>query len=229
MISPEPCRSPAKGKMIHLADHILAVKYDTKNPIVITDGSTGNKYRIHCIARGWITRETFFPHGQRTTRKVTMSTGKVLSHSAQVLPYAMEELGCETFSLDPYVYIRYYADICVFQVLRTEDLNMVKQGSQFYIISGPDSTIKFVFEVKNNPQYHCAKPTDTFPINYHLIYVAIISGGFDMKSGKNVVKERNGATQLLQYITLTENNGLLNFMHTIRNTRPTQPTMKTCI
>ena len=96
VISPEQCRSLAKGKMIYLADQFLEVEYDTKNPIVFTDGSTSDTNRNHCTARGWITRDTFLPHMQRTTLKVRMSTGKVLSDSAQVLPSALEELGCET-------------------------------------------------------------------------------------------------------------------------------------
>ena len=84
---------------------------------------------------------------------------------------------------------------------------MVKQGTKYYIISGPDSTTKFVFEVKNNPQKHCGKPTDIYPTNYDSIYVAIISGGFHLRSARNLGKKRNGATQLLQYIPPTENNG----------------------
>ena len=89
-----------------------------------------------------------------------MSTGKVLSDSAQVLPCALEELGCETTPLDPYAYIWDYPDNCVLSLFRTEDVNMVKQGTKFYIISELDSTTKFLFEVKNNPQKHCGKPTD---------------------------------------------------------------------
>ena len=76
--------------MICLADQFLGVEYDTKNPIVITYCSTSDDYRNRCTARGWITRDTFLPHMQRTTLKVRMSTGKVLSDSAQVLPYALE-------------------------------------------------------------------------------------------------------------------------------------------
>ena len=82
-------------------------------------------------------------------------------------------------------------------VLRTEDVNMLKQATNYYVISGPDSTTKFVFEVKNNPQKYCGKPTDIYPTNYVSLYVAIISGGFDLRSGRNLGKERNGATQLL--------------------------------
>ena len=84
---------------------------------------------------------------------------------------------------------------------------MVKQGTKYFIISGPDSTTKFVFEVKNNHQKHCGKPTHIYPTNYDSLYVAIISGGFGLRSGRNFGKERIGATQLLQYIAPTENNG----------------------
>ena len=166
VISPEQCRSLAKGKSIYLADQFLAVEYDTKDPIVKTDGSTSDDNRNHCNVRGWITRDTFLPHMQRTTLKIRMSTGKVLSDSAQVLPCALEELGCETTSLDPYAYIWGYPDNCVLSVLRTEEVNMVKQGTKYYIISAPDLTTKLVFEVKNNPQKHCGKPTDSYPTNY---------------------------------------------------------------
>ena len=155
VISPQQCRSLAKEKMTYLADHILEVVYATKNPIVITDGSRSDNNRNHCTARGWISRDTFLPHVQGTTLKVRMSTGKVFSDSAQVLPCALEELGCETTSLDPHAYIRDYPHNCVLSVLQTEEVNMVKQGTKNYIISGPDSTSKFVFEVKNKPRKHC--------------------------------------------------------------------------
>ena len=193
--SPEQGRSLAKGKSIYLADQFLAVAYDTKDPIVKTDGSTSDSNRNHCNVRGWITRDTFLPHMQRTTLKVRMSSGKVLSDSAQVLPCAMEELGCETTSLDPYAYIWDYPDNCVLSVLRTEDVNMVKQETKYYIISGPNSTTKFVFEVKNNPQKLCGKPTDIYSTNYDSLYVEIIRGG--LTSGRNLGKEQDGAAQLL--------------------------------
>ena len=154
-ISPEQCRSLAKGMLIYVVDQFLGAEYDTRNPTVITDGSTSDDNRNHCTARGWITSDTFLPHMQRTTLKVRMSTGKVLSDSAQVLPCALEELGCETTSLDPYAYIWDYPDNCVLSVLRTKDDNMVKQGTMYYTISGPISTKENVFDVKNNPQKHC--------------------------------------------------------------------------
>ena len=115
--------------MIYLDDQFLGIEYDTKNPIVNTDGSESDDNRNHCTARCWITRETFLPHMQRTKLKLRMSTGKVLSDWAQVLPCALEELGCETISLDTYGYIWDYPDKRVLSVLRTEEVNMVEKGT----------------------------------------------------------------------------------------------------
>ena len=137
---------------------------------------------------------------QKTTLKVTMENGKVLSDMGLLLPCALEELGCETTSLDPYAYKWDYPDNCLLSVLRTEDLNMVKQHNKYYVISGSDSTSKFVFEVRNNPQKHCGKPTSIYPTNYDSLYMALISEGFDMDSGRNLGREKNGATKILQFL-----------------------------
>ena len=171
----------------------MGVEHDTRNPIVIRDGSTSEDIRNHCTSRDWI---TFLPHIPRTTLKVRMSTGKVFSYCAQVLPCALQELGCETTSFYPYAYIWDYPDNCVLSVLRTEEVTTVKEGTKYYIISGPDSTTIFVFEVENDPQKHCEKPTNIYPTNFSSLYVAIISGGFDLRSRRNLGKERNGANQL---------------------------------
>ena len=89
----------------------------------------------------------FLAHLQRTTLNVRMSTEKVLAGSAQLLPSALEELGCETNSLDPFAFIWDYPDNWVLSAVRTEAVNMVKQGPKYYSISGPDSTTNLVFEV----------------------------------------------------------------------------------
>ena len=71
---------------------------------------------------------------------------------------ALEELGCGTTSLDSYAYSLDYPDNCVLSILRTEDVNMVMQDRKYYVLSAKDSTSKFVFEVKNNPQKHLQNP-----------------------------------------------------------------------
>ena len=77
---------------------------------------------------------------QTTTLKVTLENVKVLSDTDLILPCALEELGCETTSLDPYAYIWDYPDNCAISILRTEEVNMVKQGKKYYVISGADSS-----------------------------------------------------------------------------------------
>ena len=77
---------------------------------------------------------------------------------------------------------------------------MVKQGKKYYFISGTDSSSKFVYEVENNPQKHCGKPTSIYPTNYDLLYMDRLSEGFDMDTGKNLGCDQNGATKILQYL-----------------------------
>ena len=200
IISPEQCRTLAKGKDITLLGHSINFGFDTKDPIVKTYGDTSDDYRNECDVKGWITRDTFLPHMQTTTLKVTLDNGKVLSDAGLILPCALEELGCETTSLDPYAYIWDYPDNCAISILRTEEGNMVKQGKKYYVISGTDFSSKFVFEVKNNPQKHCGKPTSIYPTNYDSLYMDRLSEGFDMDTGRNLGGDRNGATKILQYL-----------------------------
>ena len=61
--------------------------------------------------------------------------------------------------------------------------------------------------MKNNFEKPCGEPTDIYQTNYDSLYVTIISGGFDLRSGRNLGKKRNGATQLLRYLPPIENKG----------------------
>ena len=77
---------------------------------------------------------------------------------------------------------------------------MGKQDTKYCVISGKGSTSKFVFEVKNNPQNHCGKPRPIYRTNYDSLYMARLCEGFDMKTGRNFGREKNGATKILQYL-----------------------------
>ena len=70
-----------------------------------TSGDANDDYRNECDGNGWITRDTFLPHMQTTTLKVTLGNGKVLSHAGLILPWALEKLGCETTSLDSFLHL----------------------------------------------------------------------------------------------------------------------------
>ena len=77
---------------------------------------------------------------------------------------------------------------------------MVKQGKKFYVISGTNSSSKFVFQVKNNPQKPSGKPTSIYPTNYDSLYMNLLSEGFDMDTGRYLGRDQNGATKILQYL-----------------------------
>ena len=79
VISPEQCRTSANGKEVTLLGHSVNFGFDTKNPNEKTSGDTSDDYRNECDGRGWITRDTFLPHMQTTTLKVTLENGEVLS------------------------------------------------------------------------------------------------------------------------------------------------------
>ena len=102
IISSEHCRTLAKGASINLQGHWIGAEWDTKTPVVKVSGDPTGSNRNHCKTRGWISRDTFIIHMQKTTLKVTMENGKVLSDMGLILPCALEKLGCETTSLDPY-------------------------------------------------------------------------------------------------------------------------------
>ena len=135
----------------------------------------------------------------------------MLSDKGLTLPCALKELGCETTSLDAYDFIWDYPDNCVHSILRTEDVNIVKQDKKYYVTSGKDSTSKFVFEVKNIPQNHCWEPTPIYQTTYDSFYLPRFSEGFDIDTGRNLGREKNDATKILQSLGPQEKNDFVHF------------------
>ena len=93
-----------------------------------------------------------------------------------------------------------------------QDDNMVKQDRNYYVISGKHSTSKFVFEVKNNPQKPCGKPTPIYPTSSYPLYMARLSEGSDMETGRSLGREKNGATKILVFLG-PQKTILAFFMH----------------
>ena len=83
---------------------------------------------------------------------------------------------------------------------------MIKHRSNYYIVSGNDSTTKFLFEVYNRPQKYCNKPDDVYPTNYESLYVSIQFGGFDMTSGRGLGIAM-GETSKLHYYPSEDDSG----------------------
>ena len=91
------------------------------------DGTDLNdKYRNEWDPYGWMNRKTFEGHVQDVLLKVRTKDGKVMSKDGLHLPCPLEDLGCDTTSVDPYTYTRDTPDNCVLAILRKEDVNMIK-------------------------------------------------------------------------------------------------------
>ena len=74
---------------------------------------------------------------------------------------------------------------------------MLKNDDQYYIVSRNDSGNKYLFEIKNRPQKRCNKPSDVYPTTYESLFVAILYGGFDMKTGRNMIQEKDKVHKML--------------------------------
>ena len=70
--------------------------------------------------------------------------------------------------------------------LLNHQLTMKKR---YYIGSRNDSENKYLFEIKNRPHMLCNKPSDVYPTTYESLFVAICYGGFDMKTGRNMIQQ----------------------------------------
>ena len=98
-----------------------------------------------------------------------MSTRKVLSDPAQVLPCALEELGCETTSLDPYAHIWDYRDNCVVSVLRTEAWWNKEQYIK--ILVDPNQQLNLYLNLKTTPKNNVKnRQIFTRPITIHSMW-----------------------------------------------------------
>ena len=156
-------------------------------------GKVGTEYTIlipvdtrnECKTGGRIKRETFKSHIQDVDLSVKTRDTKVLTPVQMVLPCRLEQLGCETTSLDPYAYTLAEPDNCVLAVHRKEIVNMIKDGSNYYIVSGNDSTTKLLLGVYNRPQKYWNKPDDVYPTNYESLYVWIQCLSFNTCSRDN--------------------------------------------
>ena len=69
-------------------------------------GNVDGDNRNECGGYESITIDTFESHIQHITLKVRIKDGKLFNRNDQLLPCDLDELGCESTSLDPYAYTR---------------------------------------------------------------------------------------------------------------------------
>ena len=120
-----------------------------------------------------------------------------MNRNEQPLPCKLDELGCDSTSLDPYAFVWDNPDNRILTVLKEEYVDMIKNDDQYYIVSRNDSENKYFFEIKNRQQKLCNKPSDVYPTTHESLFVAIFSGGFDMITGRNMIQQEDKVHKML--------------------------------
>ena len=202
-LTPEQCKQASEGKSLTLFDHKLTFEKGKKEIDHKIIGDKDDDNRNECDGYEWIIKDTFESHIQDITLKVRIKDGKIFNRNDQLLLCDLDELGCESTSLDPYAYTCKAPETCILSVLKEDYAHMLKNDNHYYIVSQNTSENKYLFEVKNHPQHLCNKPTEVYPTTYNSMSVAIHYGGFDMKTGR---KLNELGPHLLQY----QNNAFLS-------------------
>ena len=76
-----------------------------------------------------MTKDTFGSHIQEVTIPVKLKDGTVHNVNGNPLPCKLDDSGCQSTSLDPYVYNWDHPDKCVLSVLKEEHVNMIKMNT----------------------------------------------------------------------------------------------------
>ena len=104
-LTPEQCKQASEGTSLTLFDHKLTFEKGNKEIhhklTRNVDGDNPNDWEVH----EWITKGTFESNIQDMTLKLRIKDGKIFNRNDQLLPCDLDELGCESTSLDPYAYM----------------------------------------------------------------------------------------------------------------------------
>ena len=195
-LTPEQCKQASEGRSLTLFDHKLTFEKGKREIHHKWIGDVEVDNRNDCKGYEWITKDTFESHIQYITLKVRIKDGKIFNRNNQLLPCDLDELGCDSTSLDPYAYTWKTPENCILSVLKEDYAQVLKIDNHCYIVCQNTSENNHLFEVKTHPQHLCYKPTEVYPTTYDSKYVALHYGGFDMKTGRKITEL---GPHLLQY------------------------------
>ena len=191
-LTPDQWKQASEGRSLTLFHRKSTFEKGKKEIHHKWTGDKSEDYRNECDGKGWITKDTFESHIQYITLKVRIKDGKIFNRNDQLLPCDLDELGCESKSLDPYAYTWKAPENCILSVPKEDYAHMLKNDNHYYIVSQNTSDNKYLFEVKNHPQHLCNKPTEVYPTTNDSIYVAIHSG-YMLTGNRSMFLETDGS------------------------------------
>ena len=134
-LTPAQCKQASEGKSLSLFDHKLTFEKGKKGTHHKWTGNVDGDNRNECEGYEWISKDTFESHIQDITLKVKIKDGKIFNRNYQLLPCDLDELGCESTSLDPYAYKWKAPKKCFLSVLKDDYAHMLKNDNHYYLVS----------------------------------------------------------------------------------------------
>ena len=104
-LSPAQCRLAAEGSPITLLNHQITMKKGIIEQHLRWNGDADDTFKNECDGFEWIEKDAFETHIQDITLNVKLRDGTIMNRNGQPLPCKLDELGCDSTSLDPYAYV----------------------------------------------------------------------------------------------------------------------------
>ena len=183
-LTPEQCKQASKVRSLTIFDQKLIFEKGKKKVHHKWKRNVDGDNRNECKKYEWITKDTFESHIEDITLKGRIKDGKIFNRKDQQLYNDLDELGCESTSLDSYAYTWKAPESCILLVLKENYAHMLKNDNHYYIVSQNTSENKDLFEVKSHRQHLYNKPTEVYPTTFDSMYVAIHYGRLDMKGAQ---------------------------------------------
>ena len=147
-LTPEQCKQASEGRSLTLFDHKLTFEKGRKETHHKWTGDVNGHYINECKSYEWINKDTFESLIQDITLKVKIKDCKIFNLYDQLPPCCLDELGCQSMSLDPYAHTWKAPVNCILSVLKENYAHMLKNDNHYYIVSQNTSETKYLFEVK---------------------------------------------------------------------------------
>ena len=169
------CRTLAKKGSVTLKDETLGFNKGVKTTAVKhrdfdnNGADLSNTNKNECDPYGWINGKTFEGHVQDVVLKVRTKDGKVMSKDGLQLPCHLEELGCETTSFDPYEDTWEAPDNCLLAIHLKEVVSMIKQGKNYYIVSGTQQHQSVPIRSKNGTENFLQQTSTSIPYQIQFV------------------------------------------------------------
>ena len=104
-LTPEQCKQASEGSSLTLFDHKLTFENGKKEFHHKCTRDIDGDNRNECEVYKRITKDAFESHIQDIILKVGIQNGKIFNRKDHLLPCDLDELGCESTSLDLCLYV----------------------------------------------------------------------------------------------------------------------------